>query len=464
MSNEIASQALTLSQTLARHVASTQYEDLPRAAVQASKRLMLDTLAVGWAGSDAQGVAEVRQLFVPSGSSGPTPGASSNVWGTHQFASALDAALINSGAAAALDYDSLQIDALLHSQIVTLPALLAVAQQQHASGRDLLTALTLADDVGCRLGSSAKVPGRWFFTSIFGVFAAAAGSARLLGLDERGIGNALGTALFQAGGTQQSMVERTLTKRFMGALAARAGVFSALLAKGGMVAPTQTLEGQFGLFNLYVDCDAGKLLDGLGERYDTMHTVIKKYPSCGCSHALTEAALQLVREHSLQPGVVLGATAKVTGFMARTVGASFSPTQADAQVQGQFSAQYAVATALFRGGFGMDDITPPRVLDAAVGPFARKVRIEIDANNDGQLAPATVTFELRSGQRLTRRVEAFPGDTAATISPASLKAKAHDCMRFGAAPLAPHQVDRLVERIEDLESLADCAELFTLDN
>lgn len=443
----------TLSERLAIHLAGLRYEALPRPAVEASKRIMRDTLAVAWAGSDAPGMADLRR-----GLAGGNP-AEAVLWGTGERAPAQDAAFLNSVAAAALDYDALHLDAVVHSDIVLLPSMMAIAEREHVDGRRFIAALAAATDVMCRLGQATREHSGWFYTSMHGVFAAAAGCAVLLGLRAPAIRDAFGIALFHAGGTQQSMVEKSLTKRAMSGLAARGGQFAALLARAGVTAPREAFEGKFGFYAMYESGDPAVALRALGERYHGADTSIKKFPSCGCNHAVIEATLQLVKEHDLKPEEVLGARAVISNYMSRLVGAPYDPS-ANPQVAAQFSVQYSVACALLHRRLGVAQIQPHAARDAAAIALARKVEVVIDDARAGQLAPAEVEIETRSKGWLRRRVAALPGSPDAPLSEEELRDKVHECMRLGASPLTAAAVDRLSARIERVEELADMAKLF----
>jgi 2-methylcitrate dehydratase PrpD len=76
-----------------------------------------------------------------------------------------------------LDFDDTHDFAVLHSGVSVIPSALALAEKEGASGKDLLTAVIAGYDVHSRLGFAAKVaPGisGWHYTSVFGVFGAAA--------------------------------------------------------------------------------------------------------------------------------------------------------------------------------------------------------------------------------------------------------------------------------------------------
>ena len=444
--------ARTLSGKLALHAASTRFEAIPAAEILATKRLMLDTLAVGWAGSDAPGVPTLRGALGGSG-------AESALWAGDARVPVLDAAFLNGAAAAALDYDALHLDALVHADIVALPAVLAAAQAAHADGKAFLAALAVATDVTCRLGLATRLHSGWFYTSIHGIFGAAAGCAKVLGLGPDAIRDAFGIALSQVAGTQQPMVEKSLTKRLQSAFAARSGAFSALLARSGVSGPREAFEGKFGFYAKYEEGDPAAALAGLGERYEGAYSSLKKYPSCGCNHAVIEATIALMNEHRLAPDDVAGATARISPYMARLVGAPYDPG-VNSQVAAQFSVQYSMACAVQRRRLGIAEILPEAALDPKLGAFARRVRVAIDESNAGQLAPAEVELVTASGRRFTRRQSVLPGSPEQPLSDRELQAKVAECMGRGFAPLSPRQIERLTDRVMNLERLADVATLF----
>jgi len=229
---------LTLSHQLAKHAVTIPYEAIPKPALESAKLFMLDTLAVAWAGSDAPGVREALALLVDEGGR-----ADATVWSGGERLPAMAAAFANSMAASALDYDSIGRTASMHVNIAVLPAALAVAERERASGQDFLAALTIGADLMYRIGKAAKKPNRGFhYTGAFGGFGAAASAARLLRLDATSAGHALGIAFMQASGTQQANIDPSLSKRMLSAFAARAGVNAALLAQRGITAPKEVFE------------------------------------------------------------------------------------------------------------------------------------------------------------------------------------------------------------------------------
>ena len=431
-------------------IAGLRYDDLPAEVIAAAKASLLDTLSVAIAARSAAGMAAVRQLVLEDGGA-----AHSRLWGTDQRLPAPAAAFHNASLAAALDFDSLH-PLTSHVDAVVLPAALAVAEQAGASGRELLAASVAGTELVLRLGRAGRESRGWFRTSIYGVFGAAAAAARLWRLDAAQTGAALGLALGQAAGTQQSHIERRLSKRLQSAFAARAGVESARLARLGISAPDRPFDGRYGLFALYDAGDVAQAFDDLGAVWLSPATSYKKYPTCGRAHAAIEAALALARTPGLEAGAIDRVEVLLTSEMHQLVGAAYS-TEGDAEVTGQFCAQYGVAAALARGHFTLADIEPAAVLDADLQPLIARVHVRIDSSVAGTMAPATVRVHLHGGQTLAHTVDALPGGASQPLTAGEREAKARAALRHGG--LDDSCVQALIDSVEQLEQLNDLAPL-----
>jgi 2-methylcitrate dehydratase PrpD len=442
-----------LARELAQWASDLRYEILPAPVVAQAKRLLLDTLSVGWAGSSADGVAAVREVLNAQGGR-----AEAATWAHGDRLPATQAALVNGMMGAALDFDSVHDVATVHADVVVLPAVLALAERQKLSGREFLAAYAAGDEMLVRLGLAVTTHPGWFYTSVLGVFAAAAASARALKLDPARTQAAMGIALSRAAGTQQPLVERSLTKRMQSAFAARDGVEAALLARAGISSPAALFDGQVGFEKLYTGLDAGTALAGLGRDYLFPNLTLKKYASCFCNHAAIEAALDLVQRHGLKAGDVKEASVRVSPFMARLVGASFVPGD-NPQVAAQFSVQYSVANAFLRGRFAVNDILPAAVTEPAVVALAKRVKVEIDPAQEGKFVPATVSVLTTGGKRFEATATTLPGTPQRPMSDAELREKALACFAGGVNPLADPA--KLMAKIAKLEDLQDMNDLWT---
>jgi 2-methylcitrate dehydratase PrpD len=416
-------------------------------------RIILDTLAVAWAGASSPGCDWVHDMVADD-----LGRPDSTVWGFGGKLPCQAATLVNATSAAALDYDSLHIPGTVHAGIVVLPAVLALAEKTRLSGKTLLTAFLLGHEITCRLGLSTAGHTGWFYTSMHGVFGAAVGAARALGLSPDRVEAAIGTALGQAAGTQQANIERSFLKRMQSAFASRAGLISALLSQRGATAPLHAIDGPFGLYSLYERGDSAILLEGLGETFQTEQTSFKKFPSCGCNHSAVQAALDLGKE--VPPGDLIDRIeVQISPYMNRLVGAPFEPGPSP-EITAQFSVQYSIAAALQRGHLDMSDLRAEAVCEPEIGRLARSVRVIIDEANSGKLAPASVALHLASGKCLRRTCTEVPGSPDNPISAADLAAKAAQCFSIGDYGLGAAEANALTDRIVRLEDLHDVSQLF----
>lgn len=428
------------------------YDQLPASTIAATKRVLLDTLAVAWAAGEAGGTHAARALALRG-----APGQSS-LWGHRGIRRDAGAAtFFNATLAAALDFDSLA--GQIHADATVAPAALAVGEQHRASGRELITALALGNELAIRLASAMRTERGFFHTSIAGVFGAALAAARLQRLDAARTHHALGIALCQASGTLQSHVEQRLTKRLQSAFAARDGVVSADLAALDITGPDAVFEGPYGLFALFEQGDPEAILEGFGTRFQLEETALKRFPACGCSHAAIQATIDLVSRHGIRAEDVARGEIIITPYMNRLVGGAFAP-EANPQVTGQFNVRYAVATVLKHGGFTFADIAPEAVLSPGIRPLVEKLRVRVDDELKSQFAPSVVIIETHEGRRLLARVDALPGGPAAPLTPEEHQAKVHGAFTHGPHALSKVQAEALTQRVLRLEGVDDVSNLF----
>ncbi|HEX5629248.1 MAG TPA: MmgE/PrpD family protein, partial [Usitatibacteraceae bacterium] len=205
------------------------------------------------------------------------------------------AALINGISSHTFDFDDTHLKTIIHPAGPVASALLALAEVTGASGRQVIDALVLGIDVSCRLGN-VMYPDHydrgWHITGSTGQMGAAAGCARLLGLDEERTAMALGIAASQPVGMREQF--GTMTKPFHPGAAARAGLLSALLAKHGFTASGRSIEAPRGYVQVVsTKCDWSEATDELGKRFEISFNTYKPF-ACGIViHPSIDACAQL---------------------------------------------------------------------------------------------------------------------------------------------------------------------------
>ncbi len=438
---------------LVDRAASLTFPALPRAAVAASKRSLMDTLAVAWAGAATTEDQGVRQLYLDGAETGEA-----SYWSGRNRLSAERAALLNGLDAAAMDFDTVHHEAVIHPDIVTVPAVLALAERVGASGDRVLLAIAAGDDLSCRLSLASSRATQWFDTSVHGVFGAALAGSLVLGLGRRQIASALGLALAFASGTKQPIIEKSHTKRYQSALAARNAVSAVLLSAAGVGGVAEFFRGTAGYLSIYDRFDVDELTADYGCRFENAAIAVKQYPNCLCNFAPITAALRVREESGVAAHEIASVRVTLSPYMNDTVGGTFSPED-DPSVAGLFSVRYAVACALVRGRMTLEDIRPHAVLDPVVGALARRVEVHVDPRWPGFLAPADLVIRRRDGSTVSARVDEVPGSRHDPLDDSAFLAKVRDCYHHGVRPVDETTVERLYATVMTLETMCDIREL-----
>lgn len=443
------------SSGLVRRLCSFSYDSVPEDVRDCAKRLLVDTLAVSWAARNASGMEAVRRAIMAEGAA---PRA--RLWGSGDRSSPGAAAFYNAAIASALDFDSVHEKVGVHADATIIPVAFAVGEHLRVDGRRFMEAFICGVELSYRLARATHTTAGWYRSAVYNNFGAAATACLLKGLDEGRLSDALGIALAQAAGTQQGHVEKKLTKRLLASFPARNGILAADLAEQGINGPQHPFDGKFGVFAMYDTGDPTGAFDDFCEVFMMPGVAIKKFPSCACSHAATEAALDIARS-GLDADDIASVEVVITPYMDRLVGSDPAP-DSDPEVIGQFSIRYAMAASFLRKRFSVADIEPAQVLDPAIDALAGRVRVTIDTKLETRFEPATVNVTTRDGQVLTRTVDQMPGGSQLPLSPAEACQKAVDAFQHGENGMSAGQVERLLERVRTIETVDDMSRFFDL--
>lgn len=449
---------------LARHMLAMGYEDLPAAALATTRAQLHDAVGVALAGHNEEGVRQLRELAAEIGGRGE-----STVWASGLRLPAHDAARINAAMTHSLEYDDTYGPGFLHPSAILFPAALAVADMVGGvSGRELLAAATLGNDIACRL-SVAGEPGvdgfavGWHNTTLIGYLSSALVAGRLMKLSHEQLVNAAGIAAHQAAGNAQSHIDGALTKRLGPGFASAAGVFAARLAARGVTGPRGVLEGKKGWFAQYHKGIWSRelLLGGLGRDFPGAAMSFKPWPSCRGSHTSADAALQIAAELGGKGGavkrVVIRNGPAEWGFLSAPIARKRQPATT---VEAQFSIPWVVAVGLTDGKVGIGHFTPEALRRADLLAMAARIETVEDAslaNPAGGPGQAVVEVTTTAGRVVRRHVVAAKGDPGVPMSAAEVAAKFADCLDY--AGFAPERKERLGELVAGIGGLADVTRL-----
>lgn len=442
---------------LAEHVVSTNYERLPPQVVDRAKQRVIDVVGCILSGSKAEGSQSVCELI--------------REWGGKKESSilvyggkvpAMNAALANSVMARSYDFEPVGAfvegkERPSHISGTTVPTGLAIGEMKGSSGRDLLTAIVLGDDVASRIlaASNFGLSFKWDSVGIVNAFGAAATAARLLGLDAETLLNAFGIALNQLSGTFQNLYDAVHSFKLLQGLSSKAGILSVLFASKGLKGVRDPLLAERGYFSLYCESyDAGVLTKDLGLQFYADST-IKPYPCCRATHGAIDCALSIVLENDVKANEIEEIIVDVSpNTQAFAVGQPFEK-RGVAQINAAFSIRYGVACAVTRRSVRLEHFQEAQIEDEMVKELVRKISVRSERIPPDKHLACHMRMILKDGRTFEASVEVPRGDEI--LNPLSREEKLQkflDNVSFSGF-MSLQRARELLKYLEDLESLRD---------
>lgn len=444
----------TVAERLAEWVHGLTARDIPAEALSQAKRCIVDVTGVALAGAAHDTSRKVRALAQSASASG-----SATVWGANVPAlAAAAAALCNATSAHVLDYDDTCYDGIVHGSAAVWPAVLACAETAAASGARVLEAFVAGVEAEYAIGralSDRVYFNGWWTSGVFGSIGAAAGAAKMLGLDAVQTCHAISLAMCQATGVRAMI--GTAAKPYALGRAAQAGVQAALFARAGLDAPRDAFESERGFVQVFAarKFDASKL--ALGRRYSLIEPGIafKLYPACSAAQAATEAVLELVKAHDIAPKDVISVECEVTPLVA----ISLMYDRPTSVTEAQFSLPYAIACALRYRDFGVRRMNEPSFTDAETLALMQNVRMlrddELESTEESRRdnpEGARVTLKLNDGRLLMLYKGAATGMPSKPMPDDALDRKFREC---ASTVLAASEVEARLGKLRSLERCED---------
>jgi len=435
----------SVTRSLAERLASTRFEDLPPEAVEVARQVLLDMLGCGVAGiAEPSGLGQITIDYTAS-----LGGRSeASVIGGGFRTAAPNAAYANGTLCHALDYDNTWWPRN-HPASPAVPAILALAERDGASGAAVLRAIVLAFEVQgrIRLASQGMMSGGPFHhPGVSGVMGATAGAGLILGLSVDALCMAFGNAGSRAGTLTAN--HGTMTKPSHSGIGARMGVEAALLAARGFTATDDIFgSGRF-LETFYgaENCDPALLSEGFGAPYRMVSpgVAFKQYPAKYSIHRGIEAAITLSKRHALKAETIDRVTVDYppTKLIDR-------PRPRDG-LEGKFSLQYGVAAGLLDGRVGIDSFTDARRFAPDMAALLERITVNEDPSIPGRFADSwiTVRVQTRDGRTLEERCTVLRGMAGHPPSRADRLAKFRDCV---SGMMAAGDAEKLIQIVEGLD-------------
>jgi 2-methylcitrate dehydratase PrpD len=446
------------TEKIAEFIVGTDYEDIPRDAVEKGKRTALDCLGATLAGV-VEPVSQTITGYVTK--LGGPPQAS--VFGAGFKVSVQDAALANGVIAHALDYDDCGVK-IGHPSVLVFPAVLSLGQHLGASGQDILTAYMVGLEVAGKLALHADfklMQARLNHQTWYGSIGAAAACAKLLRLDVAKTRMALGIGANFACGLSAN--HGSMVGAMAAGNACRNGVVAALMAQEGITANPNIIEAKNGFYDTLAGAghyDAERMADGLGDPFyiESPGIGLKKYPSCYHTHRALDGVFQLLGKHRLNDKDIVEVDVGTSERAMRVLAFSEPATP----YQAKFSMPYCIAAAVVDHEVTLDTFTAHKMEDRGIVEARKKVHLSFpdipiwpglaDVGPDTEFVGNPVTIRTADGRSYSARVDIPRGDPALPLTDDELLAKYQDC---GRSQLPPEELERSIDLVLGLEKMTD---------
>ncbi|GAA5234427.1 MmgE/PrpD family protein [Verticiella sediminum] len=449
----------THSRGIAQFVAGLRYDKLPSEVRERTKLLLLDAFGCGLYGAHLEWSRILQRTLKNMDAT-----RACTVWGTSEKLSASNAALVNGTQVQGFELDDAHHRGVVHLGAATLPALVAVAQDRGLSGKDFLTAAVAAYEIGPRVGicmTPDHIGQGWHPAGTIGIFAAAMGTARALGLDTEQTIHALGHAGTQSSGLMAAQYG-AMVKRVHAGHAAQCGLLGAYFAENSLTGIRNVFECEYGGFcttfsRSHDRFNMQDLTAGLGDVWETMNVSLKFYSCVFSGHTALNAITDIQEEHPFGPDdferiVVHGS--KVT---MDHVGWKYKP---EGMTAAQLNLPFCIATLLLEGDVFVDQFNDAAIQDPRRIALLEKVEVvedpAITARGGKYRHMVRVEVFFKDGQRLERTVEVSRGSEKRFAPQSDIVSKFEKLARH---VLPESQMNELRDTVLSLDSLDDAARL-----
>ena len=461
----------SLTAYVAQFITDTRAAHIPSDVMHLGKRSILDGIGLALAGNAAESGHLVHRYLATLGcplNKGCT------VIGSTIKVPARFAAFANGIAIHADDYDDTQLAVakdrvyglLTHPTAPALPPVLALAERDNRSGLDLLTAYQTAVEVETKIAEAINprhYDHGFHSTATIGTFGAAAGAAKMLGLNPEQTRRALGIAASQAAGLRENF--GTMTKPFHPGRSCESGVVAAELAQLGWTAASTVLEAERGFFKAAGGGYDPAAIEGkLGNPWTFAFpgVSIKPHPSGSLTHPGMGLMLDLIRQYDIKPEQV----AKVKVGTNRHMPNALIHHRPKNELQAKFSMEFCMAILLIERRAGLAEFTNRVVNRRDVRAMIEKIEFGVHpvAEAAGYEKMATlIDIELANGRTHSGRADFGKGSPANPMSDDELAGKFRECAAWGKLPKAnAEKVVELVFRLEKLKSVRELTRLLAI--
>ncbi|WP_170289754.1 MmgE/PrpD family protein [Cytobacillus depressus] len=441
---------MTVTRQLVSHIKQTNYDNIKENAVYETKRSLLNWLGVAIGAANHESMDKVLSVSRMLGS---TP--QSTILGRKEKTDMLFAALLNGMSSHIFDFDDTLLETVLHPSAPVFPAVLAYAEHQKKTGKEVLESFIVGNEVQARL-ARAVYPSHywrgWHITGSVGGIGAAVAISKLLDLDEEKTAYAIGIAATDPTGLREMF--GTMTKPYHPGKAAMNGMLAALIAGEGFTSSTRALEAERGFVQVLSEENKLDLLtDHWGHAWEIEKNSYKPFASGIVTHPAIDGIIKIQNEHHLQVNEVQ--SIHITGHP--LVKELTGKTEISTGLEGKFSVFHCVAAGFINLKAGVHEFSDEFVHDQKVKDLRSKITLTIDENMKEDQAVVQVT--LKDGRTFSHFVEHAIGSMDVPMTDQQLKDKFIDVT---GNVISLESKRTLIDLVYRFEEIADLDEFFEI--
>lgn len=460
---------MEIIESIAKYIEESSYDSLSTEVIDKVKVILLDTLGVGLGGFKTKPGKIVVDVIKNLGGK-----RESTIIGDGTKVNCVHAGYANTYLVDIMDYEETYAG-LCHPNASVVPSAMAVGERVKASGKDIMNAIVIGNEIAIRVGLAMHPSRERIETGAsaytWHCFGSAATACKLLHLKTKQIMNAFGftgcsTALptsITKWNRPLGWVKNNLQRQ------TDAGILGALMAQRGFAGPIDILESDLGFWRMAGSdrCDYNLMKDGLGEEYHILKASLKPYPACRWIHATLDAVSEIIKEKSFKSEEIdqirVEAVSELKWFV------DYEPKSL---VDAEFSVPYTVAMLILGYKPGLEWFKERTLKDPKVLSLAKKVLVESTPEVDKifydstekstvQMAGSTVDIVLKDGRRFSKYIDVakvnLRGSPENPIDPIE---KFRNCVL--SAGIKPKQSEKIITAIDKLEGIDDIAKLTKL--
>ncbi|UTV60226.1 MmgE/PrpD family protein [Burkholderia arboris] len=397
-----------LAQQLADYAAGLQYRDLDDATVETIKAHLIDALGCAIAAHDERPVRIARDVALAS------PGGVSTIVGTRERTSPDLAAFATGTALRYYDFNDAYAGKETGHPSDNMSACLAVAEAQHANGRDLILSIAIAYEIACRLMDAAAISPRGWDHTCYSLPAVALAAGKLMRMPAPQLVQAVNLSINSHLALNQTRVQQLSNwKALADADAARNAVFSTQLARAGLTGPAPIFEGMAGFFPqvsgpFAVDTHE---FGGRGGAFRIGKCFVKFYPAQGLTQTAIPAAVDVAAQvGDLRRIQRIEIDTTEVGYV--TAGRDREKWAPSTHETADHSLPYIVARAMLDGDITTESYRHDALQDPALRALIERITVREDPSLTARYpaqAPNRVTAVCEDGTTCTKQVDDLPG-------------------------------------------------------